>query len=134
MSLSCQALQPVPAQELALWGSHWETGNQGVETSMKCSLPQIRALLWADWACCLGYVTNGMAAAPRGGQSKGLLPPEVPGCCQSALSPFDLEVFASPQALELLPPLHSKAHKCPIWLRVYTLSIYLCTHTHTHTT
>lgn len=71
-----------------------------------------------------------MAAAPRGGQSKGLLPPEVPGCCQSALHPFDLEVFASPQALKLLPPLHSKAHKCPIWLRVYMLSIYLCTHTH----
>ena len=75
-----QALQPVSAaQELALWGSHWETGDQGAETSMKRSPWGIRALLRAGWACYLGYVTNGVASGPWRGQNKGHLSPKVPG-------------------------------------------------------
>lgn len=75
-----QALQPgSAAQELTLWDSHCETGDQRADSSMKCSHQEIRALLGAGWLCYLGYVTNRVTSAPWRRQSNGHLSPKVPG-------------------------------------------------------
>lgn len=62
-----QPPQPVlGAQELVLWDYHWETGDRGTDTSVKCSPQGVRAPLGAGWVCCLGYVTSRVASAPWG--------------------------------------------------------------------